>query len=321
MERKIAVCLNFDDAERLNDIQDFCRQNGFTPKIMTIGSLDEDFIKDCEVLFGFFPRKILKEAKNLKWFQCSYAGVDKFSDESIYHSKDVILTNSKGAYGITISEHMICTTLMMMRKFPQYIENQRQCKWQGLGDIKSIYGSTATVIGLGDIGSNYAKRLKAMGAYVKAVKANTNVKPDFVDEVFSPSEIDEAIKNSDIVALSMPSTEGTRGTMTEEKFKLLKKGCYFINVGRGDAIDQNALCECLKKGDLAAAALDVFDQEPLSTESSIWKVPNLIITPHISGNTNLPLTRDLIVDIFKSNMKCYLAGESLKNVVNKKQGY
>lgn len=321
MERKIGICLNFDDQQRLDKIKKFCEDKGFTPKFMTLKTIDIDFIKECEVLFGFFPRKVFKEAQKLKWFQCSYAGVDKFSDESIYYSPDVILTNSKGAYGTTIAEHMICVTLMMMRRFKPYMDNQNERIWKGLGDIDSVTGSVATVIGLGDIGSNYAMRLKAMGAYVKAVRNNKNKPSPYADEIYSPDEIEKAIENADIVALSMPSTKETEHTMTKERFAMMKKGSYFINVGRGSAIDQNALLDALRSGHLKGAALDVFEHEPLESDDPVWDTPNLIITPHISGNTNLPLTRDNIMNIFTCNMERYLKGEELKNVVDKKQGY
>ena len=321
MERKIGICLNFDDEKRLLKIKDFCESKGFTPKFMTLKTIDTDFIRDCEVLFGFFPRKVFKEAEKLRWFQCSYAGVDKFSDESIYYSPDVILTNSKGAYGTTISEHMICVTLMMMRKFKPYMDNQNAKIWKAMGDIDSITGSTAAVIGLGDIGSSYAKRLKAMGAYVKAVRNNKNKPSPYADEIYGPNEIDKAIENADIVALSMPSTKETEHTMTKERFAMMKEGSYFINVGRGSAIDQMALVDALKSGHLKGAALDVFQHEPLESDNPIWDTPNLIITPHISGNTNLALTRDNIINIFTDNTERYLKGEMLKNVVNKNQGY
>ena len=319
--RKIGICLNFDDEERLDKIDSFLRERGFTPKFMTLNTIDTDFISDCEVLFGFFPRKVFKTAEKLKWFQCSYAGVDKFSDESIYFSPDVVLTNSKGAYGLTISEHMICVTLMMMRNFKPYMDNQNERLWKPMGDIASIAGSTAAVIGLGDIGENYAKRLKAMGAYVKAVRNHKNILSPYADEIYGPDEIEKAIENADIVALSMPSTKNTEHTMTRERLSLMKEGSYFINVGRGTAVDQKALCDFLKSGHIRGAALDVFTHEPLKPEDDIWDVPNLIITPHISGNTTLPLTRENIMNIFMDNFDRYLKGEKLRNTVNKKQGY
>lgn len=321
MERKIGICLNFDDEERLAKIKNFCEEKGFVPKFMTLKTIDTDFIKDCEVLFGFFPRKVLRQAEKLRWFQCSYAGVDKFSDESLYHSHDVILTNSKGAYGTTIAEHMICVTLMMMRRFKPYMDNQNRKIWKALGDIDSITGSTAAVIGLGDIGSNYAMRLKAMGAYVKAVRNDKNKPSPYADEIYAPDEIERALKDADIVALSMPSTKDTEHTITRERLAMMKKGAYFINVGRGSAVDQDALVDALKSGQLKGAALDVFSHEPLESGDAIWDAPNLIITPHISGNTNLPLTRDNIINIFTENMESYLKGEDLKNVVVRSRGY
>lgn len=321
MERMITVALPFLNAERRERIAAAARENGFGVHFVdSHDTVSESDVSSCEVFFGMMPTKLLKKAQGMRWMQCSFAGVDRCSDRSLY-ANDVILTNASGAYGITISEHMIVTLLMLMRRMPEYHEMQKRKEWYCVGQVKSIMNSVITVVGVGDIGQNFAKRVRAMGAYVRGVRRTQAPKPDFVDEIYTQDKLDEAIRGADVVALCVPGTDKTRHMFDLERMEKMKDGAILMNVGRGSAVDLDALSRLLHSGKLGGAAVDVTEPEPLPQEHPLWTAPNALITPHISGNTSLPLTCDLVVDIFLGNLQRYAKGEPLHHVVNLTEGY
>lgn len=276
----------------------------------------------CEVLFGSFPTEAIKGDKALKWIHCSFAGVDKVVSDDIYPNENVIVTNSAGGYGVTISEHMIAVTLMMMRRMPEYAELTAQRGWRIIGNIHSIMNSVITIVGMGDIGTNFARRVKAMGAAcVRGVRRTDKPGPDCYDEVYTIDNLDEAIKGADVVALCVPGTDETTHLIDQRRLSLMKDGAYLVNVGRGWAIDQPALIKALESGKLAGAALDVTVPEPLPKDDPLWSAPNILITPHVSGNMSLDITRELVTGMFCKNIGKYARGEKLDNLVDRKAGY
>ena len=278
---------------------------------------------DCEVFFGRIPVPELKACTSLKWFQCSFAGVDNYCDEGIYPNPEVILTNSAGAYGITISEHMICTLLMMMRGMPKYVEMQKHHGWDRSGEMRSIYGSTVAILGMGDIGANMARRIKAMGAVeVRGIRRSSGKPADSsFDKVYLQSQLDEALAGADVLAVCLPATQETEGIMDLRRFRLLAPGAYVLNVGRGSAINQTDIKQALDEGHLGGAALDVTVPEPLPQDDPLWDAKNLLITPHVSGNMSLTHTRSLILQMFIDNFNRYVSGQPLMHVVDRKAGY
>lgn len=191
-------------------------------------------VSDSEIIFGMVPRGVLKDAGALRWMQCSFAGVDAYCDRSLY-THPITLTNASGAYGITISEHMVVTLLMLMRRMPEYHEMQKRREWYCVGEVKSVMNSVITVVGIGDIGSNFAKRVRAMGATVRGVRRSQGPKPDFVDEVYTVDRLDEAIAGADVVALCLPGTRETQKIFDRERLLKMKEGAILLNVGRGSA--------------------------------------------------------------------------------------
>ena len=320
MNREIPIHISFynDRWERM--ISDGVKSLGYTPHFLH-GDVSLSDIQDAEILFGMFPPELLRQCSKLKWLQCSFAGVDTYSKPGVFANNDVCLTNASGAYGITISEHMICVLLMMMRRMPEYGALTAQKGWKILGDIRSIYGSTVTVIGIGDIGSNFGKRVKLMGATVRGVRRTVKEKPEWADEVYTIDRLDDAIRDADVIALCLPGTESTRHILTSKQFAAMKDGAYIINVGRGTAIDQQALCDALCSGKLAGAAIDVASPEPLPKDHFLWNAPNLLITPHVAGNMSLPKTCELVIDIFLRNLAHWDNREPLEHQVDIRQGY
>ena len=276
----------------------------------------------CEVLYGGFPAEAIKGDKALKWLGVSSAGVDNIVSDDLYPNPDVLVTNSAGGYGVTISEHLICTTLMMMRRMPEYAARVAKHQWGLVGEIHSLMRSTVTIVGKGDIGTNFAKRCKAMGAAcVRGVRRTNKPGPECFDETYTIEHLDDAIQGADVVALCVPGTDATSHLIDERRLGLMKDGAYLLNVGRGWAIDQPALIRALESGKLAGAAIDVTVPEPLPVDDPLWNAPNLLLTPHVSGNMTLNITRELVIDIFVENIGRYARGEKLRNLVDRKLGY
>lgn len=321
MSRIIGICIPFLNEKRKSKILETANQCGFEVNFYDHENVSQDEIDSCEVVFGMLKRKLINNAKKLKWLQASFAGVDKYVDIENLKNGNIILTNSSGAFGVTISEHMIAVLLMLMRRMPEYHEQQKEKEWKLVGDIKSIMNSVITVIGFGDIGENFAKRAKAMGATVRGVRRNADKKSEFADKMYSIENLLEAIEGADVIALCLPETDKTKHVINAEVIDKMKNDAILINVGRGTAIDEAALIEALKANKLGGVALDVFESEPLTPDSPLWSFKNTIITPHVSGNTSLPLTCDMLVDIFCDNLVKYANNEKLNNLIDCRIGY
>ena len=279
-------------------------------------------IGECEVIFGHAGHDLLARAKNLKWLHSFSAGVEHYLKPEAKLAESVILTNSAGMHGVSISEHMIGMCLMLMRRLHNYYAQQNRHEWKYLGNVRSIYKSNVTVVGLGGIGSHFASRCKALGAVVYGVvRTPRKDVPDCADKIFTVQELDEAIENADVVALTLPGTAETKCMFDKNRMLKMKKGAIIINIGRGTAIEQDALIELLGNGHIGGAGLDVTDPEPLPTDSKLWDFENVIITPHISGGGTLPITVDFIVDRFIAYLKDYVDGKPFEKVVDRKSGY
>jgi len=280
---------------------------------------EQDF-NETEVFIGNCKHNLLKKFKNLKWIQLQSAGTDGYTTPGVL-PEGTLLTNATGTYGLTISEYLIGTTLLMQRKFHLYMDNQRQNLWQKEGDIQSIYGSTFLIIGLGDIGTEFAKRVKALGGHTIGIKRTIYGNEEYVDELYTNQELDDQIPRADVIVSSVPNTPETLRMYHADRFTKMKKNAIFINVGRGNAVDIDALCDALEQGQLHGAVLDVADPEPLPKEHRAWQTPNLVITPHVSGNYDLKETKNRFMNLVTGNMEHYLAGETLKSEVDFQTGY
>ncbi|MBQ7491694.1 MAG: D-2-hydroxyacid dehydrogenase [Clostridia bacterium] len=320
MNRTIAVRISFYSERWEKMISDGIKSYGFTPRFLH-DKIELKDLEDCEILFGMFQPELLAQCRNLKWLQCSFAGVDTYCQPGVFFSDDVILTNASGAYGITIAEHMLCVLLMMMRRMPEYQALTAERGWKILGDIRSIYDSRITVVGMGDIGSNFGRRAKALGAHITGVRRTVRETPDWAEAVFPIERLAEAVKDADVVTLCLPGTESTRAVLNRDILSAMKPGAYVINVGRGTAVDQQALCDALVLGKLAGAAIDVAVPEPLPKDHFLWDAPNLLITPHVSGNMSLAKTCELVIQIFLRNLSHWQNHEPMEHLVDRKRGY
>lgn len=280
-------------------------------------SVTAEDIRDAEVILGNLPLKLVEQCPNLKWLQLDSAGANTYSSLN----ENVILTNASGAYGTAISEHMIGCALMVMKNLARYLDIQREHEFVNLGSVNTITASKVLSVGMGDIGSNFARKMNALGAEVYGVRRGVHETPEYCKAMYTMENMDEIIGECDIVALSLPETEETVHLFDEARLRKMKKGAILINVGRGTAVVTEDLLKIMKEGHLSGACLDVTDPEPLPKNHPLWNTENVYITPHISGRFNAAVTYDFVLNIFKTNLLHYLNGEPLEHVVNKKLGY
>ena len=282
--------------------------------------IEEQQLAAAQVILGNPPIGALKNARSLQLLQLFTAGSDIYAADGVL-PQGVLLANATGSYGLAISEYMVGVLLSLNKKLHLYRDQQHQSLWQSLGEVRSIWNSTVLVIGLGDIGSEFAKRVKAFGAKVIGVRRAGLDKPDYVDELYLSDKIDELLPLADTVALCLPQTAQTQGLINAERITKMKPGAVLINIGRGSAVDADALCDALDAGKLSGAALDVTIPEPLPAESRLWQTQNLVLTPHVSGGSSLPETHNRLIRLLAENLTSFIEERPLKNLVDAKTGY
>ena len=273
-----------------------------------------------DALMGYFPPELLGGLPRLRWMQVPSAGVDHLL-RGAFDPDRTILTNSSGAFGVVIGEYLTAGLLMLFRKMPAYLNNQRAHLWQSEGTAKSVYGSLVTVVGLGDIGGGFAERMHMMGARVRGVKRSASDRPDFIESIYTVEHLAEAVEGADAVALCLPATRETRGLLSEEIIRRMKPGAVLLNAGRGSTVDEAALIRALQDGHLGGAVLDVTEVEPLPADSALWDMGNVVLTPHISGSNTDPVCINATFRIFKDNLERFLTGKPLCNIVDIRVGY
>ena len=323
MSRDICVYLSFMEEPHRKQIEQAAEAAGFTAYFFGPDQFEEAkaCLQHCEILYAHSPALLRAAPATLKWYCCAFAGVDPYcKDDGIFANPECLLTNSNG-YGVTIAEHVVMVTLMLMRRMPEYTEIVRNRIWNNQLPIRSIRGSEFTVLGTGNIGVNVAERLRGMGA-AKIIGVNRSGKPTpAFDEVYPISQLDQLLPTAQTLVMALPGTAETEHILNRERIALLPETAYVINVGRGSAVDQEALMDALNQDQLAGAALDVFVPEPLPEDHPLWDTKNLIITPHVSGNLTLGYTRDINVEMFCEDLANYAAGRPLNSLVDRKLGY
>ncbi len=302
------------------ELAEIALRGGFRMTVKDVSALTPEDVKGQQVILGHIPPHLLSHADALQWLQLSSAGADRYFGPDVL-PEEVLLTNAVGAYGLAVSEHMTAFTFSLLRRFPQYARNQHDHIWKIMGSVKAVSESVIVVLGMGDIGSSYGRQMKALGATVIGVRRTNKEKPDWADEQYTIDELDSVLPRADVVAMVIPGGDATRHVMDARRLTLMKEDAVLINVGRGTAVDTEALTEALRSGRIAGAALDVTDPEPLPADHPLWDMDNVLITPHASGNYLLKGTLDRVVGILTENFRRYVDGEPLKNVVDRRLGY
>lgn len=317
---KLGVACDFLTERQRDEIRTEAERLGVSVTIFEDEEAAKGHVADLDILFSRSP-KLAPEVRDLKWIASSNAGIESYLQPGVL-KPDTLLTNNAGSYGITISEHVVMVTLMLLRKTMMYVRSELEGRWDGRHpEFRSIRGSRVTIVGTGDIGLNVAKRMRALEADRIAGYSRTGRKKEFFDETHPIGELDAILPDTDILVMCVPNTPDTQKILSAERIARLPEQAVVINVGRGASVDQAALCEALKAGSIAGAALDVFEKEPIPEDDPVWTAPNLILTPHISGNMSLGITTDLTVKKFLTNLQKFVGGESLDNVVDRARGY
>lgn len=269
--------------------------------------------------FGDAPLEFVESHPTLRWIQTTSAGVDRLTLAGRPFPKDVILTNASGVFGVAGGEHILGMMLYFARGFGFYFGNQRAGQWvREISHARLLQGRTLVVLGLGDLGKHTVKRARAFGMNIIGMKRSPG-SVEGVDRVVTTEALDEVLPIADHLAITLPLTNQTRRLLDARRLALLPRGAYLYNIGRGAIIDQDALVQALKSGHLAGAGLDVFEEEPLPAQSPLWKMENVLITPHVGADT--PWDYDAAAEIFLDNLKRYLRGEPLRNQVDPSEGY
>ena len=277
-------------------------------------------LKGADVLLGGWGvTQCFDRADSLKWIQTLSAGVEYLRTPEVMAS-GVLVTNASGAHRPQISEHILAMMLAFARDLPTAIRAQDRKDW-GQTELKvfELEGKVLGIVGLGDLGDALASKARPLGMTVLALKNRVTAKPAYVDEIFGPEGLDEVLERSDFVADTLPFTPETAGTFGRDQFRRMKDSAYFFNVGRGRTVDQSALIEALRSGEIAGAGLDVTDPEPLPQDSPLWGMKNVIITYHSSGSS--PHVMERVYSIFLDNLVRFHNGQPLANVVDLKAGY
>lgn len=315
MKKKILVTLPVNDSHKTLLAESLGDRAGDYELAYTGGAAPTAAeLADAAVIIGGLEPEMAKHAARAEWFQLSFAGADAFAAPGVI-PKETLLTNAVGAYGLTVSEHMLAQTFALIRRFGQYVRNQVRHEWRHMGAVASVEGSVIAVLGMGDIGGSYARKVKALGAYVIGLRRSETPKPDYADEQYTIDALDDVLPRADIVAMVLPGGPETHRIMDRTRLGLMKEGAFLINAGRGSAIDPAALKEALRSGRLGGAALDVTEPEPLPPEDELWDFQNVILTPHAAGHLFLPETLNRIVRIAGDNLGRWVRGEPLRNVV------
>ena len=295
--------------------------------------------KDATVLFTWDTLPAPGKAPNLKWVQFQSAGIDSSLKNPIFEGKDIIITTMSGIITGQIAEYVLMMMLSLDRRLPLLLNKQKEHhwpeskeKWQSLLPTE-LRHSAVGILGYGSIGRQVARLVKPFGATVLAAKKDVMHPEDrgftlpgmgdpdgkFFDRLYPIEAMQSLLRECDFVVLALPLTDSTRHILDEAAFAAMKETAYLINVGRGGLIDEKALIHALKTRQIAGAALDVFEEEPLPKDSPLWEIENLIISPHISGMSRHLHTDTL--ELFIENLERYLSGKPLYNQVDYSKGY
>ncbi len=315
-KRSIAINLNLDE-QNLQAIQEVVPDWD----IYTGKDIAEENLNKAEILVHWRESQANKyvNSNKLKWVQSWSAGVD-YLDLDHLQKNDIHLTSASGVHAYPISETIFAYMLGFTRLIHTYIRQQQEKKWYHANLKAEIHEKTIGIVGVGEIGKETAKIAQAFGMKVLGVR-HSGRDVDYVDEMYTPSDLSLVLERSDFVVVTLPLTKETHHMFGKEQFAQMKNSAFFVNIGRGSIVDETALISALQQKEIGGAGLDVFESEPLQSDSPLWEMDNVIITPHSAGATEY-YTNRVIQDIFIPNLKSYLVkGAPTINVFQHNLGY
>jgi phosphoglycerate dehydrogenase-like enzyme len=290
-----------------------------------------DLVEDADAILGWLTPEILNRAKRLRWAALYSAGVERYVAMPGFAESDVVLTNGQRIFAPGGAEHVLGMVLTLSRRLHIAHALQRESRWDnapltgtspnsGQGsELVELRGRTLLVVGLGGIGTEVARLAHGIGMRVIATRASRREGPPFVNYVGLSSELLTLAAEADVIVNCVPLTPSTENMFDEEFFQATKQTAYFVNIGRGKTVDTAALTRALRDRRLAGAGLDVTEPEPLPPDHELWGLPNVIITPHVGGDSDAHMERIWL--LFRENLRRFVAGEPLLSVVNKRRGY
>ena len=283
---------------------------------------DDNFVssmKDADILLGWdFPTKRLGEiAPNLKWIHVISAGVNHLSPFD-WIKEGLVLTNSSGVHAKKAGEFGLMSILMLQNHMTRIITNQKNKEFVTLLS-KPVIGQKVVVVGTGSLGGSMVKHISLLGAEVIGINRKGG-KVEGCSKVITFDKIDEVLPEADFLYLAVPETPETKGLINKKRLDKLKPTCGIVNIGRQSVMDYEALREKLEKNEIAGAILDVFSKEPIDKNSKLWDTPNLVITPHISSDSEGNYI-EMVLGIFFKNLKLFINNKALNNQVDPKLGY
>lgn len=258
-------------------------------------------------------KEYLDEAKSLRWLQSTFAGVDALNDPGL--RKDYMLTNVRGVYGEVLAEYVFAYILYFKKEIAENIQHQQESEWSQR-PTHTLEGKTISILGAGSIGREIARIAKAFR--MRTLGYRTSRKPvEFFDEMFTSGELETCLSQGDYVVDVLPNTPATNDFVNHKTIAHMKSGVIFINIGRGNSVNEEDVARAVQEGKIARAVLDVFDAEPLPESSPLWLVKNVYLTPHMAGN----IVTDEALKIFEENYRRFCAGEELQYKVDLDKGY
>jgi phosphoglycerate dehydrogenase-like enzyme len=285
----------------------------------------ERLLPGAEVVLGFaVTSSNFGSASRLRWIQSTAAGVGSFLFPALVES-DVVLTNGRGIHAVSMAEHALGVILSFVRNLHLARDLQRERRWlqyelwTGPPALGELAGRTLGIVGLGAVGSAIASRARALGLEVIGLRRHPAPDPAPADAQWGLERLAELVARADFLVLAAPLTGETRGMIGRDLLRGMKPGAVLVNLGRGKLVDEDALIEALREGRIGGAALDVFRDEPLPATSPLWAMPQVLVTPHVSGLG--PRYWERSVALFSRNLRAYRSGSPLENVVDKRAGY
>jgi phosphoglycerate dehydrogenase-like enzyme len=258
-----------------------------------------------------------EHADALRWIQSASAGVDALLFPALVESP-VIVTNARGVFDDAMAEYVLGLLLAFAKGLPGTLDRQRRHEWEHR-ETETLAGKQVLVVGVGSIGRAIARRCADQGMIVRGVASTPRPGDDLFRGIHGRDELVGAVRRADYVVNVLPGTAETRHAFDADVFGAMKRSARFVNVGRGSTVDESALIGALGERRIAGAALDVFEDEPLSPASALWEAPGAIVSPHMSGD--VAGWREAVVELFVDNLRRYLSGQPLRNVVDKERGY
>ena len=316
MSQKIWLRLNLPEKEFVSLQQEFSQCE---LRIGDDAGIDLQWLSQVDGVFTeeTVPDEFVQRMPRLRWLHVTRGGVNAYLTPSV-KARPIQVTGSKGIHGTVFSEFALACIFALAKKIPAAMAAQRQKQWQKLQPVE-VAGKTVGIVGLGSVGMELARKAQGLGMRVVATKRSLVDKPSCVDQLGGPDFLPELLAQSDFVVLLLASVPSTFNIIGEKELRAMKPTAYFINLTGGRAVEEKLLVRALKEKWFAGAVLDAFANQPLPQDSELWSLPNVIVTPRIAGITSQKWPA--VLPVFKENLRRFVAGMPLNNLVDKELGY